>query len=163
VIPGVKYKTHRKGNPDGSILSGKIIKSDTDSSGTISAGGALKYKNLWRSIAYLIIIVIIVLSLIPDPDKLTPFSASDKLMHTLAYAVSMLWFGLCFKREKLPTIGAGLIFLGIALEIIQGQTGYRSMSIYDIIANCVGVFIGLGLSFSPLSRSLRYLEQRLLK
>lgn len=129
----------------------------------MSSEGMLRHKNIWRSIAYLIILVIIILSLIPDPGKVTPFSASDKLMHTLAYAVSMLWFGFCFKREKLFIIGAGLVFLGIALEIIQGQTGYRNMSFCDIIANCAGVIIGLLLSFSPLSRSLQYIEQRLLK
>ncbi|MGD9158022.1 MAG: hypothetical protein PVG39_06420 [Desulfobacteraceae bacterium] len=123
----------------------------------------LRYKNIWRSIAWLIILAITVLSLIPDPEDITPFAASDKFMHTLAYAVCMLWFGLCFKREKLFIIGTGLILLGIALEIIQGQTGYRTMSFYDIIANCAGVLIGLVLSFSRLSRSLQYIEQLFLK
>ena len=64
-------------------------------SDTIPVEEVLRYKNIWRSIAYLIMLVIIVLSLIPDPGDVTPFSASDKLMHILAYAVSMLWFGLC--------------------------------------------------------------------
>ncbi len=139
------------------------INPDINLSGTIQVETALRYKNMWRVIAYLIILVIIVLSLIPDPDKITPFSASDKLLHTLAYAVSMLWFGLCFKREKLFIIATGLILLGIILEVIQGQTGYRTMSLYDIIANCAGVLVGLLLSFSPLSKSLQYIEQRFLK
>ena len=123
----------------------------------------LRYRKIWRSIAYIIIVIIIVLSLIPDPGKITPFSASDKLMHFLAYAFSMLWFGFCFRREKLFLIGGGLIFLGIVLEVAQGQTGYRTMSLYDIFANCLGVFTGLLLSFSRLSNALQYIEQRLLK
>ena len=137
--------------------------SDADPSGTIPVKGELRHKNIWRSIAWLIILVIIVLSLIPDPEDLTPFSASDKLMHALVYAVSMLWFGLCFKKERLFIIGAGLVLLGIALEIVQGQTGYRTMSLNDIIANCIGVFIGLLISFSHVSKSLHYIEQRFLK
>lgn len=123
----------------------------------------LRYKNAWRSIAWLIILVIIVLSLIPDPDKITPFSASDKIMHALAYGVAMFWFGLCFRRKKLYLIALFLILLGIVLEVIQGQTGYRTMSFYDIIANCAGVLIGLALSFSPLVKTLQYIEHRLLK
>lgn len=144
-------------------MGGNKVNPDINMPGTIPAETVLKHKNIWRTIAWLIVLVIIVLSLIPDPDKITPFSASDKLMHTLAYGVSMLWFGLCFKREKLFAIGGGLILLGITLEVIQGQTGYRTMSLYDIIANCAGVITGLLFSFSPLSRSLQYIEQRLLK
>ncbi len=139
------------------------IKPHIDPPGKVPAEAVLRHKNIWQSIAYIIILAIIVLSLMPNPDRLTPFSASDKLMHTLAYAVAMLWFGLCFNRNKLFIIGGGLVLLGIVLEFIQGQTGYRTMSLNDIIANCVGVFAGLLISFSPLSRSLQYIEQRLLR
>lgn len=132
-----------------------------NSSSAIPEEAVLRYRNVYRSIAYIIILVIIVLSVIPD--TITPFSASDKFLHTLAYAVSMLWFGLCFKRERLLAIGAGLVILGVALEVIQGRTGYRTMSLGDIIANFTGVIIGLVISFSRFSKVLQYVEQRLLK
>lgn len=144
-------------------MNGNRVPPDINQSAADPVEGVLRFKKIWHSLAYLIILVIIVLSLIPDPDKITPFSASDKLLHTLAYAVSMFWFGLCFKRERLFSLGAGLVLLGIALEFIQGQTGYRTMSLYDIIANCAGVLIGLALSFSRLSKSLQYIEQWFLK
>ncbi len=128
-----------------------------------AASEELKLKNVWRSIAWLIILVIIFLSLMPDPQKVTPFSASDKLLHTLAYGVAMIWFGLCFKRDKLYPIGAGLVFMGIALEVIQGQTGYRTMSLFDIFANCAGVAVGLLFSISPFSKSLYFIERKFLK
>ena len=123
----------------------------------------LRYKKIWRSIAYIIILIIIVLSLIPHPERLAPFSASDKLLHAMAYAFTMLWFGFCFKRDKLLPIGAGLILLGVALEVAQGQTGYRTMSFHDIIANCVGVLFGLLLAFSRLSNALMYFEYKFFK
>ena len=144
-------------------MNGNIIKSESNSAGTYPGEKELRYKGIWRSIGYLIALSIIVLSLIPNPERITPFSASDKLLHVLAYAFSMFWFGLCFNRDKLLIIGAGLIILGIILEIIQGQTGYRTMNLYDIIANCLGVFIGLILSFSRVSRSLQHIEKRFLK
>ena len=138
------------------------MKSGTDYS-DINPAEELRYKHLWRSIAYLIILAIVFLSLMPDPQKVTPFSASDKLMHTLAYGVSMIWFGLCFKRDKLFPIAAGLVFMGIALEVLQGLTGYRTMSLYDIFANCAGVVIGFLFSLSPFSKSLYFIEQKLLR
>jgi len=139
------------------------LKQDAGKSGVIPEEDVLRYKNIWRLIGYLIIITIIVLSLIPDPDKVTPFHASDKLMHTLAYAFAMLWFGFCFKGKKLFTSAAALVLLGIVLEIVQGQTGYRTMDFYDGVANCAGVFTGLVLSFSRLSNALQYIEQRFIK
>lgn len=129
----------------------------------ISGEGALRYSNLWRAIAYLIILFIIVLSLIPNPEEVTPFSASDKLLHVIAYAVAMFWFGLCFRRDRLYIIGVILILLGIAIEFIQGQTGYREMSLYDIFANITGVVIGFLLSFSRLSLVLHYFEKLLFR
>lgn len=124
---------------------------------------ALRYSNLWQVIAYLIILSIIVLSLIPNPEKVTPFSASDKILHTLAYAAAMFWFGLCFRRGRLFIIGIILIILGIIIEIIQGQTGYRTMSFYDVVANVTGIAIGLMLSFSRLSLTLQYIEKLLFR
>ena len=140
-----------------------MIKSESNSADTNLPERRLRHISVWRSIGYLITLSIVVLSLIPDPERITPFSFSDKFLHVLAYAFSMFWFGLCFKRDKLLIIGAGLIILGIVLEVIQGKPGYRTMSLYDIIANCLGVFIGLILSFSPVSRSLQYIEKLLIR
>jgi VanZ family protein len=123
----------------------------------------LRYGNLWQTIGYLIILSIIVLSLIPNPEKLTPFSASDKVLHIIAYAVSMFWFGLCFRRDRLYIIGIFLVILGIIIEVVQGQTGYRTMSLYDIFANITGIVIGLLLSFSRLSLTLHYIEKLLFR
>ncbi len=58
----------------------------------------LRLNYLWHLIAYLIIFSIIVLSLIPHPEEITHLTFSDKIQHTLAYAVAMFWFGLCFRR-----------------------------------------------------------------
>ena len=138
-------------------MNGSRLKSEADPSGSASAEKELRYKNVWRSIAWFIILAITFLSLMPDPQKVTPFSASDKLLHTLAYGAAMIWFGLCFKRDKLFPIGAGLVFMGIILELIQGLTGYRTMSLFDIFANTAGVVIGfLFSSFAFFKNALFY-------
>jgi VanZ family protein len=126
---------------------------------TVSKERVLRLSSLWKTTAYLIILAIIVLSLIPNPDEVTPFQVSDKILHALAYAVAMFWFGLCFRRERLYKISLILLILGIVIEIIQGQTGYREMSLFDIFANVAGIVIGLLLSFSRLSLTLQYIEK----
>ncbi len=130
---------------------------------TLAKERMLRLSNLWQTIGYLIILSIIVLSLIPNPEEVTPFSASDKVLHVIAYAVSMFWFGLCFRRGRLYVIGIILLVLGIVIEIVQGQTGYREMSLYDIFANITGIVIGLLLSFSRLSWTLHYFEKLLFR
>jgi VanZ family protein len=136
---------------------------NTNTNDKLSGERALRYSNLWRTIAYLIILSIIVLSLIPNPEDVTPFSASDKLLHVIAYTVAMFWFGLCFRRDRLYIIGIILIALGIIIEFVQGQTGYREMSLYDILANITGIVIGILLSFSRLSWTLHYFEKLLFR
>ncbi|NLA75750.1 MAG: VanZ family protein [Deltaproteobacteria bacterium] len=124
---------------------------------------ALKYGGLWRAIGFLIILLIIVLSLVPNPEEISPVSVSDKLLHIIAYAASMFWFGLCIKREKLYIAGIILAVLGIIIEFIQGQTGYREMSLYDIYANIAGILIGFLLSLTRLSLALHYIEKKLFR
>jgi VanZ family protein len=136
---------------------------NTNTGERLSGERVLRYGKLWRAIAYLIILSIIVLSLIPNPEEVTPFKVSDKIQHTLAYAVAMFWFGLCYRRERLYIIGVILILLGTLIEFIQGQTGYRDMSLYDLFANITGIAIGLALSFSRLSWALLYVEKLLFR
>jgi VanZ family protein len=127
--------------------------------GAVTGERMLRLNNLWHAIAYLIILSIIVLSLIPHPEEITHFTFSDKIQHIMAYAVSMFWFGLCYRRDRLYKIGIILLILGIVIEVIQGQTGYRTMSFYDVVANVTGIAIGLMLSFSRLSLMLQYIEK----
>jgi VanZ family protein len=67
---------------------------------------------------------------------------SDKLLHFIAYFGLAAMAAAAFKTRR-PVILAcfGLILLGGVLEIVQGFTG-RDMSVYDEIANTLGVFAG---------------------
>jgi VanZ family protein len=130
---------------------------------TVTEERVLRFNKLWHAMAYLIILTIIILSLIPHPEEITHLTFSDKIQHVLAYAVAMFWFGLCFRRDRLYIIGIILFIMGVIIEIIQGQTGYRTMSFYDVVANVTGVLIGLLLSFSRLSLALQYIEKLFFK
>jgi len=71
-----------------------------------------------------------------------PISLSDKIQHLLAYTTLGVWFGGVFKRRALWVVLLMLLLMGVALEFLQGTTGYRSFDLADMLMN------GLGLALS---------------
>ena len=67
----------------------------------------------------------------------------DKIGHLLAYGTLMFWwaqhFGTTRKRFELA---AALIALGIAIEFVQGWTGWRAFEYADMVADIAGVLLG---------------------
>lgn len=110
-----------------------------------------RIKNLLNNNALLLAIVvtiaIIVLSLISIKQQPINVKFLDKIEHTIAYTVlSFLWC-IVFRnntRKDVPVIGC--ISLGVLLEFLQAQTGYRTFEVNDMLANTLGVFIGMVLS-----------------
>lgn len=69
------------------------------------------------------------------------FSGQDKLLHFAAYASFYLWGGASFPdaRWRLP---AALLAYGVAIELLQALTPYRTMSFADAVANALGLVLG---------------------
>jgi VanZ family protein len=85
---------------------------------------------------------IVWLSLTPAPPRVD-FSHSDKLGHVLGYGLLMFWFCQLYLGRKTRAAYAALfIAMGIALEFVQGQFGYRTYDMVDMLANSVGVLLG---------------------
>jgi len=75
-----------------------------------------------------------------EPHVVSLFN--DKVLHFLAYFGLAAMAAAAFKERRPVVLTAfGLMLLGGALEIIQGFTG-RDMSIYDELANVLGVVAG---------------------
>jgi VanZ family protein len=85
----------------------------------------------------------VVLSLIPSPPQVLPMDQADKAEHMLAFGSLMFWFAQVYLplRARLATAGL-LVALGVAIEFVQGQTGYRSFEYADMGADCAGIFVG---------------------
>jgi VanZ family protein len=103
---------------------------------------ALKWTPVWLAVGWLLVATVIVLSLIRLGVEM-PGQQSDKLGHFLAYGTLMFWFAQIYRiaRTRL-VIAVGLALMGVALEIAQGFTGYRSFEYADMAANSVGVVAG---------------------
>jgi VanZ family protein len=92
------------------------------------------------------------MSLTPQIELPFEFRGVDKVFHSLGY----LWLAVIpffgFERFKMALVGASLMFLlGIGLECIQGFVPGRFFSVADMIANGIGVVLGvfLGLYLKP--------------
>ncbi len=119
----------------------------------------LKLQKLWFGLAFIGLLALGVVSLIPAPD----LGGNDKIGHFIAYAMLSAWFSLLVEqRRTLWRILLGLIVYGLLLEFLQGLTSYRSGDLADAVANSLGVMTGLGFYFSPLRRVLRKVDRWLL-
>lgn len=106
-------------------------------------------KNLLRDkkllFAVAIAILILYLSLMKMPKYNISISNIDKWQHSFAYTVlSLSWLFALQKFNKNYLIIISCISFGIIIEILQETvTSYRTGDFLDIIANSVGVLLGL--------------------
>ena len=121
---------------------------------------ALQHARLWRILGWLLTGAVMILSLLPSlPPPPGPL-AWDKAQHLLAYAVLMLWFRQAYPPHwRWPLL---LLVLGTGLEGLQGLSVHRQLEAYDMLANALGVGLGLALAaFTPLERLLQRLDRGL--
>lgn len=120
---------------------------------------SLKLSALWHAMGLFYVILVIYYSLIPSPPDLPGFEGADKLVHLGVYAIMTLWFGLIYlPGPRFLLLGTCFILMGIALDLVQGATGYRSMEPLDMISNAGGVCVGGLLAKTRLASALVWLE-----
>ena len=115
----------------------------------------MRYSIWWYGIGALLLLAVIVSSLVPVPR--IESAPNDKLIHFLLYLVPMAWFGQL--RLRRHWLALGFILLGFLLELIQGQTRYRTFEWLDVVANSTGVIVAWLLVTTPMGQVLRRLDQ----
>jgi VanZ family protein len=124
---------------------------------TVPLPAGLQHRRLWVALGWAGVTLVIVLSLMPNPPQAS-VRFEDKIGHLLAYSSLMFWFAQLHRRW-LPW-ALGFLALGAGLEVLQGLSGYREMSLDDLLANSLG--IGLGwLAAHSFPRFLAKVEARL--
>lgn len=99
----------------------------------------LHFRRVWFALGTVLLLVIIVASLVPVPK--TGIQANDKLVHISMYFVLMAWFAQVIEPRYRLHLAIAFVSLGLALEIAQHATGYRSFEWADALANAAGVVI----------------------
>lgn len=121
----------------------------------------LRYRWLWLSLGIAMVLVIAVVCLMPM-SQLPSVSVSDKLEHLLAFGALAFWFGSIVVRRDLPWVGVAAVAFGGLIEIAQSMMGLgRQAEILDLVADAVGVLLGLALVLTPLGRWASWFEARI--
>jgi len=107
---------------------------------------------VFKKITVFYTVLIICVSLIPIPKLPFPeFDLSDKSLHLIAYFImSFMWFRLGFLESNKINWNYFFLVLSTALitEILQGVLPIgRYFEIADMIANCIGILLGLIISY----------------
>jgi VanZ family protein len=103
---------------------------------------SISLRTLWLGAGWLGVAVVMYFSLAPNPPQID-MQEGDKVQHLVAYASLMLWFAQVQPgRSERRITALLLVALGIALELAQGLTDYRSLSVLDMAANTTGVALG---------------------
>ncbi len=95
------------------------------------------------------LIAVIALSVMPQGTVPDP-GISDKFAHFAAYAALALAGGIAYRgsRSVFILVAAGLLLLGIGLEFVQAFIPGRSASVYDGLANAIGIALGSAAAIS---------------
>jgi VanZ family protein len=105
--------------------------------------------NDWRKLARLAWLVavcgVLVLSLLPG-KHLPPqvLDIWDKAQHAFGFVVLTV-LGVLSYPSRAARTAAGLLVLGVLIEVAQSMTGWRYGEVADWVADVVGVAIGLPL------------------
>ncbi|MEJ6776389.1 MAG: VanZ family protein [Crocinitomicaceae bacterium] len=87
---------------------------------------------------------------------------NDKISHFIAYSILMFNAGLVFFKPKKTFLIAILLCLtyGGLIEVAQHFVPGRSMSRYDMVANALGIGIGVVLTYLLYRPVIRILQSR---
>lgn len=95
---------------------------------------------LLRFAAAIILTVLIALMVGPFGGMEAKTHVWDKAAHFVAFGVILLCLGLLFSRLPRIALVIGAVFIGGAVEIIQGLTG-RDASWGDLLADAIGALL----------------------
>jgi len=122
------------------------------------APAALRYARVWNALGIGFVLLVIYLSLTPEPPDLDIPDASD-IGHVVAYFWLMIWFAQIHRSaERRWLLAVAFGALGIVLELVQGMTGYRHFDYLDMARNFAGIAIGIALARSALQNTLYWFE-----
>ena len=98
-----------------------------------------RHRRLWLAAGWFTVAFIVWASL-REPGLSEPL-INDKLAHALAYCALTFWF--CHLHARPLTVAAAALALGGLMEILQGMSGYRDMSLADLGADALGIALGV--------------------
>lgn len=122
----------------------------------------LRFRRLWFGAGMVIAAAILIVCLMPGNKLPDLKNISDKTEHMVAFAMLSFWFGSILVRRDLVWLALALVAFGGLIELAQGVMRLgRHGDVHDLIADTIGVVIGITLALTPLGRWARWVENHL--
>jgi VanZ family protein len=104
----------------------------------------LLYPRFWLGLGWAMVALVVVGSLVPG-KMLAPldYFLYDKVQHALAYATLMVCFAGIYRPRTYVLIAVALLGMGIGLEVLQLKYFSRDFDVRDMVANGIGIVLGL--------------------
>lgn len=124
----------------------------------------LRYPRLWRFADILILVLVLASAMAPEMwpwgRRSGPFPVSDKVMHGLTFAFLALWYTGQYSRRSYAKLAVGLIGFGVLIELCQLMVSYRSAEWGDLLADSIGVAVGMTIALTVTGGWSQAVERR---
>ncbi|WP_367270338.1 VanZ family protein [Sulfurovum sp.] len=105
-----------------------------------------KYRSVFRVLFWIALIFSYILAIVPQEVAPQIGSLSDKGLHFLAFCILVLLLKSAYAIKWFQTFIV-LIFYGVFIEISQLFTVNRSAEVLDVVADIIGIGLGLLIYF----------------
>ena len=118
----------------------------------------------WVALGAALMAAVAALALLPAARQLNAMALAlpqgDKLLHVLAFAMLMGWWGNLYHRarQRLGVAAACLVF-GLLIECAQWPHDPEDASVWDLAADALGLALGALLLRTPLAGVLARAER----
>ncbi len=106
----------------------------------------MNLKTFFKIIFFLYVITILSLSILPIKSDV--ITASDKINHAIGFAVYFILYRLAFEKYTYFLIFISGCIVGVLIEFFQSFFPYRDSSVYDLMADIAGLFVGFIIIFT---------------
>ena len=117
----------------------------------------LRHARWWRVVSVLILVFSLIAAMSPEfwffdnrGKALLWFQNADKWLHGLAFVVLSVWFSGIVEKRRYWLVELGLMLFGFLVEFCQLQVSYRTADWLDIMANTLGIIVGLTIAVAGL-------------
>jgi VanZ family protein len=124
----------------------------------------LRFASVWVLLGVLLVLATTVVCLLPNVrGPLPSVNGMDKVDHAIAYLVLTAWFTALLQRRAWLGVVLGLLLFGAGIEVAQELMHLgREGSLADLLADAVGIGLGMAVTLSSRESWFVRIEQWLL-
>ncbi|HZD51671.1 MAG TPA: VanZ family protein [Woeseiaceae bacterium] len=112
----------------------------------------LRYTRGWQTAGIALLLVVLVLAL--APAVLFPFEMNaggigpDKWLHGTTFTFLIVWFSGQYPVRSYWRVALGMLAFGAFIELCQSLITYRSAETMDLLADSIGIVLGLAIALA---------------